>query len=605
MTFTTIRTEILDRLNLSSSDASTRVGRLINQSYRRITSDIGLHTSRETSTSTTTSIGSASITFTGMEKIGRIWFVDSDSVVHPIREVPYDELREITLPDSDSPTRWAVKSMAGTTVTILLDAAAETVYSISADGYTTLSDLSGTDVPAFPESYHDVLIEDVLTKEYKKIQQLQESRDSAAIVDKRMGQLRLWIAMSHHKKIRQNDTAKIFPDRVGGSGSGSGSGGIGQQAITITEDWIFDNDPGAPFVVTSGSAVVANLDADKLDGFDESAFAKLADSETITGTWSFPILAWSSSRGYMRANSNGVFEFNGNSGGDFNRLQFGGTTSSFGAIKSNGTSIAFRLADDSADVPITASDLTLSGGDLIASANLSIRRDTSDGSDSGQLSLTGAGAAADATRGASIRLFGNENASTGKIVMDLGNIAGSSLNIRNAAGSDALTLDGTTSVVSIPFGQLAFPATQNASSNANTFDDYEEGTFTPTLVAGTSGTITLDGDFNTLQYTKFGNVVTITGYIIVTSVSAPTGTLEMQGLPFTITSTAERSGFTSCAPFIAAVLAGEQWRMTGSAGNTTMQFSTYTAGTATFTTRANQIQATSVIQMSFSYFAAT
>lgn len=30
-------------------------------------------------------------------------------------------------------------------------------------------------------------------------------------------------------------------------------------------------------------------------------------------------------------------------------------------------------------------------------------------------------------------------------------------------------------------GQIVFPATQNASSNANTLDDYEEGTWTPTV----------------------------------------------------------------------------------------------------------------------------
>jgi hypothetical protein len=45
----------------------------------------------------------------------------------------------------------------------------------------------------------------------------------------------------------------------------------------------------------------------------------------------------------------------------FNRLQIGGTSSSFPAIKRNSTALNFRLADDSADAPITAGAGTFSG----------------------------------------------------------------------------------------------------------------------------------------------------------------------------------------------------------------------------------------------------
>jgi hypothetical protein len=44
-----------------------------------------------------------------------------------------------------------------------------------------------------------------------------------------------------------------------------------------------------------------------------------------------------------------------------NRLQFGGTTSSFPAIKRNSAAINFRLADDSADAAITSAGITASG----------------------------------------------------------------------------------------------------------------------------------------------------------------------------------------------------------------------------------------------------
>jgi len=50
---------------------------------------------------------------------------------------------------------------------------------------------------------------------------------------------------------------------------------------------------------------------------------------------------------------------------------------------------------------------------------------------------------------------------------------------------------------------ITFPATQSASTNANTLDDYEEGTWTPN-VGGTS-----TYSYQLGKYTKIGNLVTI------------------------------------------------------------------------------------------------
>jgi len=80
---------------------------------------------------------------------------------------------------------------------------------------------------------------------------------------------------------------------------------------------------------------------------------------------------------------------------------------------------------------------------------------------------------------------------------------------------------------------ITFPATQSASSDANTLDDYEEGTWTPTLTPATSGTITL-GSPNLCAYTKIGRVVHINGLVDVSSVSSPVGaTVTINNLPFT------------------------------------------------------------------------
>jgi len=68
---------------------------------------------------------------------------------------------------------------------------------------------------------------------------------------------------------------------------------------------------------------------------------------------------------------NGIdLDIGGLGGSGLKLLTFGGSTSSFPAIKRNGTAVNFRLADDSADCDITAAALTLSGDLTISTKNI-------------------------------------------------------------------------------------------------------------------------------------------------------------------------------------------------------------------------------------------
>jgi hypothetical protein len=58
------------------------------------------------------------------------------------------------------------------------------------------------------------------------------------------------------------------------------------------------------------------------------------------------------------SNSSGVMMLVNNGFSDFSRLQFGGTTTSFPAIKRNGAAIDFRLADDSAFAAINTGSIS-------------------------------------------------------------------------------------------------------------------------------------------------------------------------------------------------------------------------------------------------------
>ena len=77
---------------------------------------------------------------------------------------------------------------------------------------------------------------------------------------------------------------------------------------------------------------------------------------------------------------------------------------------------------------------------------------------------------------------------------------------------------------------ITFPATQSPSTDPNTLDDYEEGTWTPTLSAS-SGTITTVGAVSGI-YTKIGRLVIATIDATITTNGTAAGTLRAS-LPFT------------------------------------------------------------------------
>lgn len=84
-------------------------------------------------------------------------------------------------------------------------------------------------------------------------------------------------------------------------------------------------------------------------------------------------------------------------------------------------------------------------------------------------------------------------------------------------------------------GQIAFPATQAPSADANTLDDYEEGTWTPTLTFATPGDLSVAYSTRVGNYTKIGRLVTIVISITTSTFTHTTasGALSITGLPFT------------------------------------------------------------------------
>jgi hypothetical protein len=90
-------------------------------------------------------------------------------------------------------------------------------------------------------------------------------------------------------------------------------------------------------------------------------------------------------------------------------------------------------------------------------------------------------------------------------------------------------------------GQIQFPATQVPSANANTLDDYEEGTFTATFFSGINGTGTNLGSTSINTYVKIGR------FVLINFNRGGVGsgnTLSFTGLPFSLVNGTE-SGITA------------------------------------------------------------
>jgi hypothetical protein len=98
------------------------------------------------------------------------------------------------------------------------------------------------------------------------------------------------------------------------------------------------------------------------------------------------------------------------------------------------------------------------------------------------------------------------------------------------SASGTLTAESLLDISGSSSGQIKFPATQNASANANTLDDYEEGTYTPTW-----GAISSLGDGTvTGRYTKIGRMVHVNATLVVGSTTTFAVASNGISLPFSL-----------------------------------------------------------------------
>lgn len=126
------------------------------------------------------------------------------------------------------------------------------------------------------------------------------------------------------------------------------------------------------------------------------------------------------------------------------------------------------------------------------------------------------------SRQAFLALLGN-GGSQWLLSADIGATNAQEFSISDSIGGVRLLID-TNGVLDVRQGQIKFPATQVASADANTLDDYEEGPWTPSV--GGNATYTTQAG----HYTKIGREVTLECDLAI-NVIGTGSTTEISGVP--------------------------------------------------------------------------
>ena len=199
-----------------------------------------------------------------------------------------------------------------------------------------------------------------------------------------------------------------------------------------------------------------------------------------------------------------------------------GTMASLASVTANGVAYV-----NSSSQPTSGSALVFDGTNLgLGSASLS--------SSSGRTDFTLNGASS-----GGIISFGNGGVRKGYIYQDstdftIANEVSAGVLRFSTNGSERMRLNtsgtvilqgGSTSATGVG---ITFPATQSASSDANTLDDYEEGTWTPTDGSGAGLSLTVAN----AVYIKIGQMVYVATRITFPTTSS-SANVQINGLPFT------------------------------------------------------------------------
>jgi hypothetical protein len=209
MTFTELVNEVMTRTRQTSSEAQARIGREINDRHRRVTSSLGLATSRPGEVFVATVANVPTVTLTGVEKLFDVFTEASSRRV--LSHITYDQWRNRNTwaPAKGQPTSYAIKAQIATTITLVLDPVPDGIYTVRADALLTAVALIGAETPLFADSFHDVLMYGALADEWMQLKQDDLMSRAESLYEQRLSELRYFLAKDSYLTITQGGTSGL------------------------------------------------------------------------------------------------------------------------------------------------------------------------------------------------------------------------------------------------------------------------------------------------------------------------------------------------------------------------------------------------------------
>ncbi len=251
-------------------------------------------------------------------------------------------------------------------------------------------------------------------------------------------------------------------------------------------------------------------------------------------------------------------------------LYQGGTLTA-NTVDINGGAIDGTVVGGSVRAAGSFTTLSATGNVGVGTTSAATQLEVSNGTFRGQLTVHRNNGSATTTMG-SIALAGNNGSGTkttfAQIEAFSGSVGAGAENgnllfstIRSGALTEGMRIDssGQVGIGLTPTARnntrlqivdgIGFPATQVASSDANTLDDYEEGTFTPTLTFQSAGDLVVAYSQQAGRYTKVGNKVNFIIRILTSTFThtTATGQFRISGLPFTTGASGNRPAIATLA----------------------------------------------------------
>ena len=200
MTFDDIRAKVMDRTNLSSADASARIGGFINERLRNVQTSCNLSRVRRGTITVTAPADATSVVLVD-DTVDTTYCIKPITIFHgtrPLFERTHDQIKNTRVNlVAGTPSVYAVLRFGASDCEIELCPVSTDAVVLTVEGLLNGVDLAADDdVPAMPEDFHDVLVFGALADEYDHTDRADLAMKQEQKFEKRVRELRYFIQKS-------------------------------------------------------------------------------------------------------------------------------------------------------------------------------------------------------------------------------------------------------------------------------------------------------------------------------------------------------------------------------------------------------------------------